>query len=383
MARIVVTSYAMRFPLGGYLSWVLQWLVGFHRLGNDVYFVEMSGWSNNCYDPSKDVMSDDCSYGITVFNGLLSRFGLQDKWCFADSVGNYYGLSRERVRAVFESADLFVDMGVNEWVDEASKAKLKVFIDGEPAYTQMRWQQSLEEGEQLPQYDFYYTVGKNIGTSASTSPTAGKRWCPIFDPVNVDLFNCHLTDENARFTTVMSWRAHKPIKFNGTIYGQKDVEFEKFIELPRLTNIPLEIAVGGAGRESVPTRRLKRIGWHIRSALTASKTYDVFLNYIQNSKGEFSVCKNVFVATNSGFFSERTAAYLASARPAVVQDTGFSDHLPCGRGLFAVRTAREAADAIGEISSDYRRHSRWARELAFEYLDTSRVLRDFLVELGI
>src|SRR5688572_21705655 len=85
MARIALGTWMMRYPLGGNLSWSIQWLVGFQRLGHDVYLLEKSGYPNSCFDPEQGVMSDDCSYGINTVNALLSRFGLQDRWCFVDS----------------------------------------------------------------------------------------------------------------------------------------------------------------------------------------------------------------------------------------------------------------------------------------------------------
>src|SRR5918999_2991665 len=126
MARIVVGSYMVRYPLGGMMSWVLQYLVGFKLLGHDVYFVEKSGYPNSCYDPVKNVMSDDCSYGIATLSTLLDRFGLAGKWCFVDAAGRYHGLSRERVETVFESADLFIDMGTHGgWLNKATGAGLR------------------------------------------------------------------------------------------------------------------------------------------------------------------------------------------------------------------------------------------------------------------
>ncbi len=386
MARIVFGSYMVRYPLGGVLSSSLQWLVGFQRLGHEVYLVEKSGWSNSCYDPSKGIMSDDCSYGAEMLSRLLARFGLEGRWCFVDASGRYHGLPRERVEAIFKSADLFIDRGTHgTWLEEAAEAGLRVLVDGEPGSTQMKMEikmrSRLPAGEELHNnYDAYYTVGRNIGTEKSTAPTAGKQWRPLFHPVDVGLFAHQPVDADAPFTTVMNWKAHDPIEFNGTTYGQKDAEFGKFMDLPRLTAPPLELAVSG---KDVPTRRLMDSGWHVRNAHAVTTTCDSYWKYIRTSKGEFSSCKNVFVATNSGWFSDRSAAYLASGRPVVLQDTGFGSHLPCGRGLFAVRAVDEAAAAIDEINGDYERHSRRARDIAIEYLDAPKVLGSFLGELGV
>ena len=332
-------------------------------------------------------MSDDCSYGVAVVDALLARFGLQDRWCFVDAANRYHGLPREQVEAVLASADLLVDMSADfflgtpsTWLVEAAHAKLRVLVDGEPGFYQMRMEKSLAAGVELPTYDHYYTVGRNVGTQRSAAPTAGRTWRPTFDPVMVSLFPRQPVDPDAPFTTIMSWQVHAPIEFNGKMYGQKDVEFENFMDLPRRTTVDLEVAVAGT---DVPTGRLTDHGWGIRDAHAVTRSFDSFRDYITGSRGEFSVCKNVFVATNSGAFSDRTAAYLASGRPVVMQETGFSAHLPCGEGLFAVHDAEEAAAALEEIQGAYERHSRRAREIAAEYLSTTKVLGKFLRELGL
>ncbi len=380
MARIVVGSYLVQFPLGGYLSWVLQWLLGFHQLGHDVTFVEKASWPDACFDPVQQVMSDDCSHGVRMLDAMMARFGMAGRWCFVDIASQYHGLSRPAIESVLDSADLFVDMGAHgSWLPEAQRAGLRVLIDGEPGATQIKMQKKLEAGETLPDYDFYYTVGLDVGTAAFASPSAGKPWRPIVDPVVMELFPVAPPPPDAPFTTVMSWQAHEPLAFRGQVYGQKDVEFMKFLDLPRLTGAPLEIAVSG----NVPRQHLQAAGWQIKDAHAESLTLNAFWQYIAGSAGEFSVCKNVYVATHSGFFSERAAAYLASGRPVVMQDTGFSRHLPCGRGLFAMRTVEEAAAAIDEIRAGYERHSAWARAVAAEHLATARVLPRFLSELGV
>lgn len=380
MARIIVGSYVVRFPVGGYLSWTLQWLWGFKRLGHDVYLVEKAAYPDACFNPMTRMSSDDCTYGVAVLRDFLARYGLEDRWCFVDAAGAYHGLSRKRIEQLFQGADLFIDMGSHgTWVEEAAGCGLRVYIDGEPGFRQMLWCKLLEEGKQLPEYDRYYTVGANIGTIASAAPTANLAWRSIFDPVIVDLYTCEPAPKEAPFTTVMSWQAHAPLEFDGKVYGQKDVEFMNFVELPRLSRVPMEIAVSG----KAPIKRLIECGWRVRDSIEVTLTFDAWKNYIAMSRGEFSVCKNVFVATNSGFFSDRSAAYLASGRPVVMQDTGFSRHLPCGSGLFAVRTADEASAAIDLIAADYTRHARVAREIACEYLEASRVLGNLLGELGV
>ena len=381
MARVIVGSYLVRFPVGGYMSWVLQWLVGLQQLGHDVYFVEKCGWSNACYDPSTDQTGDDSTYGTRSVDRLLGDFGLADRWCFVDVARQYHGLSREAVSTIFKSADLFVDLGLahGEWAEEAAASGLRVLVDGDPAFTQMLWEQYIAEDEPLPAYDFHYTVGRNIGTPSSTAPTAGRAWRPIFHPVIVDLFPVRSVDRTAPFTTIMSWQG-RGIRLNGAAYGAKNIEFTKFFELPRLTSTPLEIAVGGS---DVPIDRLATAGWRVRGSVEVTRSFEDFRGYLAQSRGEFSVAKNVYVATNSGWFSDRSAAYLASGRPVVPQDTGFSAHLPCGQGLVAVRTAAEAAEAIDEIGGDWARHSRIAREIAREYLDAPKVIGEFLREVGL
>jgi hypothetical protein len=387
MARIVMNSYVVRYPLGGNLSWALQWLVGLQRLGHEVYLVEKSGYLNSCFDLSRGVMSDDCSYGIGVVRALLERFGLQERWCYVDAYKQYHGLPRARIERIVKSADLYLDMGTrglgtadDTWLEEAAGAGLRVLVGTEPGANQMRMERQLAAGQELPQYDVYYTTGLNLGTAHTTAPTAGRQWRPIVDPVVVELFPYAPIDPRRPFTTVMNWQSQEPIEFHGVQYGQKDVEFARFLDLPRRVAVPLELAVAG---KATPLQQLLAAGWRVRHAHEVTRSLEAYHAYVRASQGEFSVCKQVSVATNTGWFSERSAAYLASGRPVVMQETGFSRHLPCGRGLFAVRTVEEAAAAICEIHGDSQRQARWAREIACEYLEAGKVLGQLLCELGL
>jgi hypothetical protein len=369
----------VRYPVGGIHQWMLGWLVGLQRLGHEVYLVEKSGWPRSCYDLSKRIMTDDCSYGVSVVNALLERFALERNWCFVDASGHYHGLPREHVQALFKSADLFIDHEGLEWLDEAADVPLRVFVDGEPGWYQIK----LEKDPNLNRtfnYTHYYTDGTNIGTDRSCAPTGGREWRHLVSPVLTEFFPYHPVNAEAPFTTVMNWNSHKHIEFQGVTYRQKEAEFAKFIDLPRRTPARMEIAVSGS---NVPWEQLKSYGWNVRDADDVTVSIDSFRDYILASKGTFTVAKHVFVATNSGMFAEREAYYMATGRPAVVEETGFSAYLPVGRGLFAVRTVEEAANAIDEIMGDFERHSRAAHEIAIEFFDAPRVLGKFLKELGV
>jgi hypothetical protein len=325
-------------------------------------------------------MSDDCGYGIGVVSELLNRFGLSHRWCYVDAAGRYHGLSRTSIEDLFAHGDLYLDIGSHgAWLEESDRACLRVLVDGEPGGTQIKMERLMAEGNRLPAYDRYYTNGASVGTGASTAPTAGKKWFPLYSPVVADLFTVRPLLPNAPFTTVMNWQAHEAIQFQGVTYGQKDVEFRKFINLPRLCETPLEVAVSGAA----PLNTLKEAGWRVRAGKDATSSYDTFACYIAASAGEFSVCKNIYVAFRTGWFSDRSAAYLASGRPVVLQDTGFSQHLPCGEGLFAIDTPEDAAAAIEAIRAEPARHSKAARRIAAEYLDASVSLKRLMQDLNL
>jgi hypothetical protein len=291
-------------------------------------------------------------------------------------------MSRDRIETAFRDADVFIDhMRLCEWPEEASHARMRVMVDGEPAYTQMHMEGKMKWAETgLIEYDRYFSVGMNVGTPTCSAPSAGKDWRPMFDPVIPSLFPHVPAPPDSPFTTVMSWQAIKPFEYRGVTYSSKDFELPRFLDLPRRVRATMQLALSG-GEAARP--QLGEAGWEIVDAQDATLTFDNWRGYIQASRGEFSVCKNYFVVTNSGAFSDRAAAYLASGRPVVMQETGFSAHLPCGRGLFAVRNLDEAAGAINEIQGDWENHSRWAREIAVDYLDTDRVLSKFLDDLGL
>jgi hypothetical protein len=244
----------------------------------------------------------------------------------------------------------------------------------------MHWENDAAAGRPPPVYDRYFTNGLNVGTPSSSAPTSGIHWEHLVHPVVAALYDREPPSRGAAFTTVMNWQSHAPVEFGGRTFGQKDVEFARFLDLPRLSRAPVEVAVAGS---SVPRAQLEGMGWRIVDGHAATISYDAFIAYARGSLGEFSVCKNVFVATRTGWFSDKSGVFLALGRPVIVQDTGWSDHLPTGCGLFAVSSSEEAAAAIEAVAGDYERHSAAAREIAVNCLDAGRVLGRFLASLGL
>ncbi len=379
MATMIVGAYMVRYPLGGMMSWIFQHLVGFKALGHEVYFVEKYVYENSCYNPVDRTMSNDCSYGVKMVADLLATAGLRDNWCFVDQEGNYFGMPKKKIETVFKSADCYIDLGTqNGWEEESSNCRFRVLIDGEPGYSQIHYLNNDELTQKYSRYNYFFTNGYNIGRNGNPVPTGNISWKHMYSPVHADMFKVSTPGREAPFTTVMNWQSHKPISYKGKEYGQKDIEFKKFIQLPTLVDATIEVAVSG---KNIPSGLLENYKWNVINGAVATKTYESFCSYIEKAKAEFSVCKNVFVALNTGWFSDKSAAFLAAGRPVVLQDTGFSAHLPCGLGLFAVNNIDEAKNAINEIENDWEKHSKAAREIAMECLDTRVVLKKFMNEL--
>ncbi len=373
-----------RYPLGGMQSWSLQYMLGLKDLGHEVFFFEKYGYPDSCYDPVRESMSNDCTYGVQECSAVLREYGLGDNWCFSAYGDVYHGMSKKQVEHVFKTADVYLDMGAyGNWAEESAVVPIQVLIEGEPGYAQIKMMERAAKGNPLPPYHFYFTNGFNLGLPGNIAPTAGLEWGHLFHPVKTGLFPVRPSVKGDPYTAIMNWRAQVPVEYNGRIYGQKDVEFMQFIDLPSMVSMPMEIALaGGAAAKDVPVDMIREHGWTVRNSRKATITFNAYRDYLSQSRGEFRVCKNIFVAMRVGWFSDVSAAYLASGRPVVAQETGFSDHLPTGRGLFAVNNPGEAAEALNEIESDYEKHAQGAREIACEFLESEKVMKRFMQRIG-
>ncbi|HEY0008596.1 MAG TPA: hypothetical protein VGB55_07725, partial [Tepidisphaeraceae bacterium] len=304
----------------------------------------------------------------------LEPRGFGDRWCYIDHAGNHHGSTKEQWLGICRDADLFLNLsgGAWFWRDEYASIPKSAFIDSDPAFTQL----AIAEGvawynDFFRRFDKLFTFGSNIGKPGCDVPTGGFEWHHAWQPVCLDEWQPLETEPRNTFSTVMTWK----IKSFGDIGGNKDQEFLNILDLPQRTKVPMELAVNG------PQDFLRQHGWTCRDSFEVSKDLEVYRDYLRTSLGEFSVAKHTYVRTNSGWFSDRTECYLASGRPAVVQDTGFSQHLPTGEGLISFRNIDEAKAGLEAVASDPKRHSRAAREIAEQHFDSDKVLTKMLSQL--
>lgn len=370
--KIVCSGHLVRYPLGGHSWHHLQYLVGLQRLGHEVTFFEDFGWPDSCYDPSRDEMTADPGYGISYLTQLLTPFGLEGDWCYLAEDGTTYGMPREKLAQKCVECDLYLNVDNINWIPEVKLCRRSALIDVDPVFTQIGAHGL--DGD-FSSYDALFTYGENVHRPGCDMPTGGSRWYPTRQPVVIDLWDGEAGDALAPFTTVINWSAYGDAVYEGRIFGQKDRQFEPFFSLPQVSGQPMEIAL------SAPDEvhdRFASGGWRLANPLEVAHDPWSYQEYLRSSRAEFCVSKHGYVVTRSGWFSDRSAGYLATGRPVILQDTGFSDWLPCGEGLVAYRTPDEAVAAVRRIAGDYEAQCRAARALVEEYFDSRRVLTDLL-----
>ncbi|MBL8141064.1 MAG: glycosyltransferase family 1 protein [Acidobacteria bacterium] len=367
--KILVAGIIARYPFGGVAWCSSMYLLGLRALGHEVHYVEDTG---ECiYDPVANTISEDPAYGLAHIDATLRPHGLGDAWTFVNYDGTYHGQPRARLEAFCADAELFINLSGGSWFwrDEYARIPRKVFIDSDPAFTQISLatrEQSLRDF--FTRFDHVFTFGANIGTPGNEIPVGAHRWLHTWQPVVLDAWSPAGLPRDRRFTTVMTWK----IRSFAEIGGNKDQEFLKVIDLPARVGDRFTLAVNG------PHDVLQSRGWQTVDAMAVSRTADGYREFVRASYAEFGVAKHTYVSTRSGWFSDRTECYLASGRPAIVQHTGWESHLPSGEGLFGFSQMDDIVAAIEAIDADYARHARRAREIAAAHFDANVVLPSLL-----
>ena len=388
--RIIVTGLVGLYPVGGVAWDYLQYVIGLSRLGHDVYYHEDT-WSWP-YHPVEQQTTADGGYSARFLADFFARYApdLSSHWHYLHLHETSYGMDRPAFAEVARTADVFINVSGAVMVpDELSPRCVKVFLDTDPGYNQIMlserfsWSENVDRWcDSVAAHDRHFTYAENIHGDDCIIPKLGFRWKTTRFPLVAGFWKALAhppAPATAPWTTVMTWNAFKGQLFYREVeYKSKGSEFEKIMDLPRRLTVPLKVAIGGI---KAPTERLTDNGWQVVDGPQTSLTPEQYRDFIAASRGEISPAKHVYVAMRSGWFSCRSACYLGSGRPVVVQDTGFSRILPVGRGILAFSTGEEARAAIENVEANYSMHCRAALELASDEFAARKVLTRMIEDI--
>ncbi|MFM7171202.1 MAG: glycosyltransferase [Cyanobium sp.] len=383
--RIVVAGFLGLFPAGGATWDYLQYPLGLLELGHDVYYLEDTElWP---------IFQNDVGITATLnhLRTVMAWAGMDGRWAYRDEAsGQWYGLPPEQVAEIWRTADLFINVScANVLREETLQVSKRVLIDSDPMFTQVQILQDRgilkDQGgvrQVVDGHTHHFSFGELIGTPPCRIPPTGHHWRTTRQPICLNRWPVSSPPADGAFTTVMNWSAARELSYGGETWGQKNREFEAILPLPRQV-APIRLAVALARSQSVPfpEEQAREGAWRLLDPEECAGNWLNYRNFLGTSLGEFSVAKHTYVKARTGWFSCRSACYLASGRPVVTQDTGWSELLPHGEGLFAFSRPEEAAEALREISAEPERHGLAARRIAEAYFDSKQVLQNLLDEV--
>jgi hypothetical protein len=375
--RILVSGMIAAVPHHGGATWaVLQYVLGFRALGHDTVFVEQVDAAALRPEGSALEESDNARYMRSVAN----RFDFGDRWALLEQgSGRTAGLSYDSLRDIAREADIVINIS-GILTDEAlmGAARTKVYLDLDPAFNQLWHAQGIDM--HFGGHDRFVTVGQAIGTDACTVPTSGIDWIPTVPPVV--LSHWPVAEDGDAFTTIGNWRGYGSVEHEGVQYGQKAHSMRNFMSLAARTDARFLLALDIHPDETPDVEALDRNGWQIVPPATVAADPDAYREFIAGSLAELGIAKSGYVLSRCGWFSDRSACYLASGKPVVAQDTGFGRYLPTGAGLLSFAGEAEAVAAVDEVCADVPRHAAAAREIAQEHLDSRLVLTRLIERIG-
>jgi hypothetical protein len=389
--KIVVLGMMSRWPVGG-VAWVtVQYLEGLRRLGFEPVYVEAHGCTQTKFMKRDD--DDGAALAAAYIERILRRFGFADRWAYHDvHQGNRcFGMSLGALNDLYANAALIINLHAGtEPLPEHTATNRLLYLETDPVEVQIGLHnRDVKTEEFLKAHCAYYTWGLNYGKPDCRLPLFDQFPYKTTRPVVVtDFWQQEDPGDPASriaFTTIGNWKqGYKQVIFNGELYHwSKHLEFLKFIDLPSATEQKFELALAPASVDAEDAAMLAEHGWGIVDGGAVSDDMDNYRRYLCQSRGELTVAKDQNVRLRSGWFSERSAQYLAAGRPVIMQETGFSNALPTGEGLFSFLTLEEILAAVDEVNSDYNRHCRAALTLAKEFFNYDVVLKPILADMGL
>jgi hypothetical protein len=386
--RIVVMGFMGSMPIAGVIWQHIHYVVGLQRLGHDVYYIEDS--ARLPYNPETFEITNEFDYAAQLLSRLSQEFGFKNRWAFCARylpANPTAGLPLRKIRQLYREADAILNVcGTQEFNDDLLVSDRILYIESDPGVEQIKIDKEVKSTiEYLRRHRALFTFGENVGTKSFPVPAHGFKWLPTRQPVVTDFWRTkHSPSRAAVFTTVANWSTSglKDISWRKRKYlWSKSREFLRFISAPKKAGQTFEMATN---IEDTATRKeFQRNGWRLRCPLQMSVDYWLYRDYIQRSKGEFTVAKNQYVRLETGWFSDRSACYLAAGRPVITQETGFTKLYGGKAGLLSFQSLDEITDAVVAISREYTKHSRAARAIAREFFEAEKVVKSILDRGGI
>jgi hypothetical protein len=382
---ILVHHFVGMMPLAGIAWQATQYLSALKRLGHDVWYIEDNGV--NPYSPKENQLVWDSTYNIDYVRRMMERLGLGDRWAYWDPVkeGSWRGVGRARLMRLYGEADALINLcGSTKLRDEHMACPMRILIDTDPGYEQIKVAQGdAYSTEFVDAHTHLFTYGQNIGEPGCLIPAGDRRWNKTRPPVDLELWPLDGRPAPEAFTSVATWQNKgKNVRWQGQTYQwSKHTNFLKFLDMPKRSGRKFELAL--ITPDASVNKQVEDAGWRVLDGAQQSETMESYADFVRRSRGEFTVAKDIYVRTSSGWFSDRSVCYLASGRPVLMQSAGFEKFIPTGEGLFSYATHDEAITALDAIDADYERHRKAARRLAESHFECSAVVKEILDTVGL
>lgn len=388
--RVIVGGYIGLYPTGGATWDYIQYPFGLKLLGHDVYYIEDT-MQYPVYQKNK--AWDDASASVEYLKNVMTSFGMEERWAYRDiASGECYGMSLQKVNEICSTADVFINISCSTFMrDEYASVSKRILIDSDPMFTQIQYYKEREgelktsTKELILSHNYLFSFGENIGADDCKIPDFNFTWLATRQPVCLDLWAKKNGLNKYGFSSIMNWSGRQKLNYNNEEWGQKDVEFMKFIDVPAcFPELQFDVVINPPLNEESdydPIYITKK-QWHILHPKHSVSSPGQYQNFIKTSFAEFSVAKETYVKSNSGWFSCRSACYLAAGKPVIAEETGWSKYIPEGKGLFSFTDVDTAIESIKSVALDWNKHSKAAVEIANDFFDSKIVLTDMINKLN-
>ncbi|HEX4639439.1 MAG TPA: hypothetical protein VH170_08125 [Chthoniobacterales bacterium] len=386
--RIVVIGFMGGMPIAGVIWQHVHYIVGLQRLGHEVYYIEDS--ARLPYNPETFEVNDEVDYPGKILARLAGEFDFNNRWSFCARYlkdNPTSGLSLKKIRQLYRGADAILNIcGTQEFNEDLLESDRIIYVESDPGVEQIKIDKGVRSTiDYLKRHHALFTFGENVPQKSFPMPKHGFKWNATRQPVVTDLWKTDRAPKRtAVFTSIANWSTSglKDISWRGRKYlWSKSREFLRFVEAPKKSGETFELATNI--QDATTRKKFISNNWRFTSPLQMSVDYWMYRDYIRQSKGEFTVAKDQYVRLNTGWFSDRSACYLAAGRPVITQETGFTKNYGGDAGLLGFRSLGEIAEAVKMINRDYKKHARAARQIAREIFEAEKVLKSLLDRAGI